>query len=71
MPLDATTMQLTHHLAAAVAVAERLSEQAPNDPTLLRLCIHLYDAMEQLESSPAASPMRRREYAALLGAVGG
>ena len=64
---DAMTAQLNHHLAAALAAAERLSERDPDNPTLLRLCLYLYDATEQLEA--AASPLRGREHAALLGAV--
>lgn len=69
MYTDATAAQLTHHLAAALAAAERLSERDPDDRTLLRLCIHLYDATEQLEASPAVSVSQRRQAAALLVAV--
>ncbi len=69
MHTDTTASQLTHHLAAALAAAERLSERDPDDRTLLRLCIHLYDATEQLESSAAVPTLHRRRYIASLGAV--
>lgn len=59
MAHDTTTAQLAHHLMAAVAAAERLNAQAPHDRTLLRLCIHLYDAAEQLEASPLTAESRR------------
>lgn len=51
---DLAMQRLIHQLHEAITAAEQLNAHAPDDPALLRVCIHLYDAVEQLEAAPVA-----------------
>lgn len=45
---DLQLLQL--NILCAVSSADRLAQGHPTDPHLQRLCLHLYDALEMLET---------------------